>query len=134
MSIKVKVERGSGLYYGTTQNIPGVVVADGSNLNELKENLREAVGLYLETAEEHDPETFEKLKQGFEIEYQYNIPKIFEALEVINKSEFSKRIGVNPALFRSYTSKKDVYISEKRVQEIEKGLHELGKELLSIKI
>ncbi|TDO66952.1 hypothetical protein EV143_1333 [Flavobacterium chryseum] len=136
MAIKVKIERSSdGSYWGTTQNVPGVIASDGESINEMKDNLREAVELYLETAKDHDKETYEAYKKGFEFEYDVDISEIFNIFEVINKSVFAKSIGVNPSLFRQYTtSKKQTYISEKRAQEIEDGLHKLGKELLSIKL
>jgi predicted RNase H-like HicB family nuclease len=53
--IKVKIEKAKdGSYWGTTQNIPGIVSADGSTLEELKENLKDAIELYIETAEGHN--------------------------------------------------------------------------------
>lgn len=135
MAIKVKVEKSSdGLYWGSTQNIPGVVVADGKSIDELKKSLNEAVELYLETAEKHDTKTSKKFNQGFEFEYDFEISDIFNTFEVINKTEFAKKIGINPSLFRKYTSDKQTYISEKRAKDIEKGLHELGRELLAIKL
>jgi predicted RNase H-like HicB family nuclease len=136
MAIKVKIEKSSdGRYWGTTQNVPGVVASDGESINEMKNNLKEAVELYLETAEETDRKTYEAFKNGFEFEYDVEISEIFNIFEVINKSVFAKTIGVNPSLFRQYTtSKKQTYISEKRAKEIETGLHCLGKELLSIKL
>lgn len=136
MAIKVKIEKSAdGRYWGTTQNVPGVVAADGESINELKENLKDAVELYLETAEEYDKETYELYKSGFEFEYDLDISEIFKIFEVINKSEFAKSIGLNASLFRQYTnSKKQTYISEKRAKEIENGLHRLGKELLNVKL
>src|SRR5688572_15466088 len=120
MAIKVQIEKTEdGRYYGTTQNISGVVVADGGNLDELKENLKEAVELYLETAETHDKETYNKLKEGFELEYDLEISEIFKVFSVLNKSEFAKKIGINASLFRKYTTDKQTYISEKRAKEIE---------------
>lgn len=135
MAIKVKVEKSSdGLYWGSTQNIPGVVVSDGNSIEDLKTNLKEAVELYLETAEEYDKETFIKLNKGFDIEYDFDITGIFNNFEVLNKTEFAKKLGINPSLFRKYTSDKQTYISEKRAKDIEAGLHQLGRELLAIKL
>lgn len=66
--IKVKIEKAKdGTYWGTTQNIPGVVTADGSTLDELKENLNEAIELYIETVQEYDEKIYSLLK-GFEFE------------------------------------------------------------------
>jgi len=136
MAIKVKVEKSDGRYWGTTQNVPGIVVADGESITELKENMKDAVDLYLETAEEHDRQTYELFKNGFEFEYDLEVSEIFNSVfEVINKGEFAKSIGINPTLFRQYTNaNKQTYISEKRAKEIENGLHRLGKELLNVKL
>jgi predicted RNase H-like HicB family nuclease len=136
MAIKVKIEKSDGRYWGTTQNVPGVVVADGESINDLKDNMKDAVELYLEAAEENDKETYQLYKNGFEFEYDLEVSEIFnDVFEVINKTEFAKSIGINASLFRQYTNaNKQTYISEKRAKEIEDGLHRLGKELLSVKL
>lgn len=135
MAIKVKIEKtNDGTYWGTTQNIPGSVTADGSTLDELKENLKDAIELYIETAKEHDKEIYEKLGKGFEFELEIKLSEVFKNVKVLNKSQFAKRVGINPTLMRQYATKKSIYVSEKRAKEIQKGLHDLGEELLSIKL
>lgn len=136
MEIKVRVEKSAdGSYWGTTQNIPGVVTADGRNLKELKENLQEAIELYLETAEDlkkNEISTF--LSGNIVLEYQLELSELFEKLKVINKSAFANRIGISPSLMRQYSSNKDIYVSEERAKRIEKELHSLGEELQSIRL
>lgn len=135
MAIKVKIEKSKdGTYWGTTQNIPGSVTADGNTLQELKENLKDAVELYAETAKEHEMEIYQKLKKGFELELEIELSQVFQKVKVLNKSEFAKRVGINPALMRQYATQKTIYVSEKRAAEIQKGLHSLGEELLAIKL
>lgn len=135
MAIKVKIEKSKdGTYWGTTQNIPGSVTADGNTLQELKENLKDAVELYVETAKEHEMEIYQKLKKGFELELEIELSQVFQKVKVLNKSEFAKRVGINPALMRQYATQKTIYVSEKRAAEIQKGLHSLGEELLAIKL
>lgn len=135
MAIKVKIEKSQeGIYWGTTQNIPGSVTADGSTLDELKENLKDAIELYVETAKEYEFEIYEKLKDGFELELEIELSQVFKKVKVLNKSEFAKRVGINPALMRQYATKKTIYVSEKRAAEIQRGLHNLGEELLAIKL
>jgi predicted RNase H-like HicB family nuclease len=135
MAIKVKIEKGKdGTYWGTTQNIPGVVTADGSTLEELKENLNDAIELYIETAQEHKKEIAKKLSKGFELELEIKLSDVFKRVKVLNQSQFAKRIGLNPGLLRQYATKPNVYVSEKRANEIQQGLHRLGEELLAIKL
>jgi len=136
MGIKVKVEKSAdGVYWGTTQNIPGVVTADGKDLNALKENLQEALELYLETAQDIDDKKILKLlSEGIDFEYQLEMSELFKRLKVINKSAFADRIGISPSLLRQYSVNKDIYISEERAKKIEKELHSLGQELQSIRL
>lgn len=135
MAIKVKIEKAKdGTFWGTTQNIPGVVTADGNSLEELKENLNDAIELYVETAQDHKKEIAKKLSKGFELELEIQLSEVFKNIKVLNQSQFAKRIGINPALLRQYATQSSVYVSEKRAKEIQKGLHNLGEELLAIKL
>jgi len=135
MAIKVKIEKGKdGTYWGTTQNIPGVITADGSSLEELKANMKEAISLYLETATDHKKEVAASLSKGLELELKIELSEVFKKVKVLNQSQFAKRIGINPALMRQYATKSSIYVSEKRAQAIQKGLRDLGEELLSISL
>lgn len=136
MGIKVKVEKTTeGVYWGTTQNIPGVVTADGKDLNALKKNLQEALELYLETARDVDnKKILDLLSEGIDFEYKLELSELFKSLKVINKSAFAERIGISPSLLRQYSVNKDIYISEERAKTIEKELHSLGRELQSIRL
>lgn len=136
MAIKVQVEKSSeGIYWGTTQNIPGVITADGVTFAEMKENLNEALELYFETAEELSKEDILMLKNGnIEFEFSLNLSDLFDKFNMINKSKFAEMININSSLLRQYSSNKEVYVSEERAKEIEKGLHSLGEQLQSIRL
>lgn len=135
MAIKVNVEiTADGTYWGTTQNIPGVISSDGNSLDELKSNLTEALKIYIETAENNQIEIGKMLSKGLEFEFQIQLSDLFKKLKVINQSQFAKRIGINPTLLRQYSTNPNIYVSEKRANEIQKGLHNLGLELMSIKL
>ncbi|MAF37142.1 hypothetical protein CL622_08580 [archaeon] len=126
----------NGVYWGTTQNIPGVVSADGSSLQEMKENLNDALSLYLETAEDiNEKEITAMFDNGFELQFKLDLSELFEKIKVLNKSAFAGRVGINPSLLRQYASKSNTtYISESRAKEIEAGLHELGEELQAVRL
>lgn len=135
MAIKVKIEKSAdGTYWGTTQNIPGSVTADGSTLEELKENLKDAIELYVETAAGHDEEIYRKLAGGFDLEYEIELNKLFKVVQELNVTAFARRAGINPGLMRQYASKDNLYVSEERAKKIERELHNLGEELLAIKL
>lgn len=133
--LRVQVERSDdGTYWGHTTNIPGIVTAEGSSLEDLKKNLKEAIEFTFETADELGLEVYKKLKEGIDFEYELELSTLFQKIEYLNKTAIAKRLNINPSLFRNYTSGKETYISEKRAKEIEKGLHQLGEELLAIKL
>lgn len=135
MSIKVKVEKDTdGLFWGYSSNIPGVVSATGETLSDLKKNFEEALKQTFDVADELEMVAYKKYADKIDLEYELEITELFEKLEFLNKSAVAKRLHINPSLFRNYTSKKEVYISEKRAKEIEKGIHDLGKELIAIKL
>lgn len=116
MGIILKVEKSAdGVYWGTTQNIPGVVTADGKDLNAVKENLQEALELYVETAQDIDDKNILKLlSEGIDFEYHLELSELFKGLKVMNKSAFADRIGLSPSLLRQYSVKKDIYVSDER--------------------
>jgi len=136
MDIKVNIEKNKqGIYWGTTQNIPGVVVADGKTIQELKVNLKEAIDLYVaEVFKDNDTELKKMFTAKYEFIYKLNISELFEKLEVINRSAFARRIGINANLLRQYATIKDMYISEKRAKKIQDALHDLGEELQTIRL
>ena len=41
-------------------------------------------------------------KEGYEVNYMYDISGFFEAFPFINASKFAKEIGINPSLMRKY--------------------------------
>lgn len=135
MAIVVKVERADdGLYWGYTDNIPGVVTASGATLEALKTNMTEAIELTFHTAEELNTDVYKELSEGYVLEYELELSTLFEKIEFLNKTAIAKRFNINPSLFRNYTNNKEIYISEERAKQIEKGFHELGQELMAIKL
>ena len=135
MAIKVNVELAAdGTYWGTTQNIPGVISSTGSSLDQLKINLKEALELYIDAAEEDGQESAKALKNGLQVEFHLQLSDLFKKVKVINQSQFAKRLGINPTLLRQYATNPKMYVSEKRANEIQNGLKSLGEELMAIKL
>ncbi len=130
--IKVFVERHEdGTYWGTTQNIPGVVSSFGGTLDELKENLQHAFNDYAEVAKESGEKWVDEVKQLSKWEYHMNIQVFFDLIPEVKISAIGKKAGINESLMRQYASGKAA-VSEKRMRLIEKAIHELGKELSSV--
>lgn len=132
--IKVYVEKAEdGTYWGTTQNIPGVVSAYGDSLESLKKNMQQAFDDYLEVSEEMKEPWVHELKAVEGFEYQLDIPSFFKLLPELKISLIAKKAGINESLMRQYATGK-ANASEKRAKQIEKAIHELGQELLSVSL
>jgi len=132
--ILVYVEKADdGLYWGTTQNIPGAVTAYGSSLEELKENLQQAFDNHLELAKELDEDWLEEVKNYSGFEYKLDIASFFKLLPGIKISAIAEKAKINPSLMRQYATGK-ANASEARAKQIEKAIHSLGEELLSIQL
>lgn len=131
-TIKVFVEKAEdGTYWGTTQNIPGVVTAFGNSLEELKENLKVAFDDYIEVAEEEKEKWIKDVKKMTEWDYQMDLQAFFYLIPEVKISAIGKKAKINESLMRQYVTGKAA-ASEERVKLIEKVIHELGKELQSV--
>jgi predicted RNase H-like HicB family nuclease len=132
-AIKVYVEKAAdGTYWGSTQNIPGGVSAYGDTLEDLKINLKQAYEDYLEVAKEFNEDWLEEVHNMKEFEYNLDIPSFFKLLP-IKISAIAEKAGINPSLMRQYATGK-ANASEQRAKQIEKAIHELGKDLLSVSL
>ena len=131
--ISVYVEKAEdGTYWGSTQNLPGGVSAFGNSLDELKQNLKVAFEDYKEVAEDLNEEWLNEIKGLTEFEYRLDIASFFKLLP-IKISAIAEKSGINPSLMRQYASGK-ANASVERRRRIEKAIHELGEDLLSVSI
>lgn len=130
--IEVYVEKhDDGTYWGTTQNVPGLVSAYGNSMEELKKNLLVAFQDYIEVAELENEDWVNEIKDIKTFTYQVDVQSFFRLIPEVKISALAKKAGINESLMRQYATGK-ANASEERMKEIEKAVHELGKELLSI--
>jgi predicted RNase H-like HicB family nuclease len=122
-----------GTYWGSTQNIPGVVAAYGNSMDELKTNLKLAFYDYLEVAEDEKEDWLEEVKKMNGFEYSLDIPSFFKLLPELKISAIAEKANINASLVRQYASGK-ANASEKQAKKLEKAIHELGEELLAVSL
>ncbi|MDT0645829.1 type II toxin-antitoxin system HicB family antitoxin [Zunongwangia sp. F260] len=131
--VKVYVEKAEdGTYWGSTQNIPGGVSAYGQSLEDLKLNLKKAFTDYLEVSEDLEEDWLAEVKAMDGFEYNLDIPSFFKLLP-IKISAIAEKAGINASLMRQYATGK-ANASEERAKQIEKAIHELGEDLLSVSL
>lgn len=122
---------GFGAY--TNDDFPPIT-AYAKTIPELKEDLLEVVQEYIDYEKEVDGKTDPLLNGGnLEFVYKYDLESIFANFGMLDVTNFAKRVGLNPSLMRQYKSGL-AKASDKQKRRIEKGLHDLGRELLAISI
>ncbi len=130
--IKVYVEKAEdGTYWGTTENLEGVVSAYGNTLTELKNKLQKVFGEHLEVACELEENWVSKYENGVEFEYKMDLAGFFHLIPEVKIGSIAEKANINSSLLRQYKTGK-ANASEEQTKKIEKAVHDLGKELLSV--
>ena len=97
--VKYYIERHEdGTYWGSSQNIPGVVSSYGSSLSELKKNLNSAYRDYYELAVELKEDYVDELSEAPESVYKLDLQSVFELLPEIKVSNIAEKADMNPSL------------------------------------
>jgi len=120
--IEIIVEKTKTGFSAYAEEIP--VATTGKTLEELKENILEALNLYFES--EGRPVKESQLK------IVLDLPQFFEFYRVINVKALSERIGMNQSLLAQYI-KGNKKPSSAQTSRILKGIQKLGKELQEIR-
>ena len=102
-----------------------MVYTVGTNMDELRSNILEAINLHFEDQE--------RIISPEEIKITLDLPQFFEFYNVINASALCKRIKMNQSLLAQYISghKKP---SPAQLERILNGIRQLGRELAGINI
>jgi len=127
------IEKGQDSTFGIfTPNINSTIIGEGNTVEEAKADFENSVKEIIEAYKSHGDKLPDEL-MNIEFEYKYDVSAIFNEIDCINMSKFAKRIGINANLLRQYKMG-DTYISDAQKNKIEKGLHNLGKQLLTLSL
>lgn len=101
------------------------IITEGESLDELKNNILEAINLSVE--ENGNEYSLDHLK------FDYDLESFFNFYKVINAKALSERIGMNQSLLSQYIKgiKKP---SSKQLKRILKGVQDIGKELTEVNL
>lgn len=130
-TITATIEKASDGGYGIYTGIPGLI---GSGLTEEEakadfcEVLKEQAAYYYERTNTY-PDWY---KEGYEIEYRYDLSGFFLSFPFINASEFASYVGINPSLMRKYKSGL-VKASAKQKDQIQAKYSEMIRNLERVK-
>ncbi len=126
------IEKGKDGTFGIyTPDINTTIIGSGETVAEAKDDFQNSLKEIFESYEEEGEELPDELKD-IEFEYKFDIASLFNYYNWINVSKFAQLIGINPSLMRQY--KQGQYISEMQANKIEKGLRQIGEELISVSL
>ena len=131
-SIQVYVEKAAdGTYWGTSQNYEGIVSTYGNSFEELNENFEQAFADNIEIAKEVGEEYADKYDK-VSFDYKMDLSSFFNLFKEVNITAIAEKSELNASLVRQYkTGAKQASVQQ--THKIERAIHELGRELLSIK-
>jgi hypothetical protein len=120
--VKITVERTKTGYSAGADKY--AVYTAGDSLDEIKTNITDALNLHFKDKKKHFTED--------DIQLTLDLASFFEFNKVINAKALSERIGMNQSLLAQYVSghKKPSAVQVKRIL---KGVHQVGRELSSIR-
>jgi hypothetical protein len=117
VKIKLILERGKGEWWGRVQMKENLHTTNARTPNLVKKNMLQLL---------NDLERVNSASVVFEM--AYDITAFFETHPYLNISEVAQVAGINSALMRQYSSGVK-HASRNRVQEIQRTVRSMGKEL-----
>jgi len=126
------IEKGKDGTFGIfTPDIETTIIGEGATVAEAKADFENSVQEIINAYREAGDELPVELKD-IHFVYKYDIASLFDYYSFINVSKFAQVAGINASLMRQY--RMGQYISENQMRKIETTLHNVGKELSSIKL
>ena len=131
--LKAIIEKAENNYSAYFEGLDGVVSV-GDTLEEIKANLTEALDVYIEASKEMGCKIPEFLKGEYEIQFSMDVKSLLEYYEgIFTKAGLERLTGINQKQLWHYAKGKSVP-RRAQAQRIEKALHRLGAELLSVSL
>lgn len=129
--IKIIIEKSVDSYGAYAENVEGVVGA-GDTVQECKQSVLDCIDTIKQYFDEEQIPTV--LKSEYELVFRYDTVSLLQYYKgVLSNPAFERITGINQKLIHQYATglKKPREPQRKR---IEKGLHQLGAELLAIEL
>jgi predicted RNase H-like HicB family nuclease len=104
----------------------------GETIDEIRNNLLEAISLYFEDSPEKLKEIGIGSEEPVKFDFRMDVTDFFQLHHQINQSFIAKKAGINPSLIRQY-ARGIKHPGIKQARKIEKAIHQLGRELLQVR-
>lgn len=120
--ITVIVEKADEGYLGRIHYEDNLIVDETNSLDMLDRNMKKLLKKF------HGVDPSKVI-----FEFLYDLSALFEQFDYLKISSVAKRAGLNPSLVRNYVNGHK-FASDNQAKKIEDTIHQLGKELLAVKV
>lgn len=129
--VTIVVEKTDTGYSAYLPDVPGIATASDT-FSELRENVDEAINLYLETANEYGDEIPDVLQGDYSLEFKFDIQAFMEWMnKVMSQRGLSEIADMNESLLSQYASGRKKP-SPKQLKRIEHAIHRFADDLQAI--
>ena len=132
-TVKVVIEKSKTGYSAYIPELTGCV-STGISIDKIKENINEAIKYHLEGTIEDGIQVPEVFKSTYTLVFSYDVETFLNYYsKIFSKRALSRITGINESLLSQYASGLK-HPRPAQAKKIEKGLHELAKELLQVSL
>ena len=129
--VKVIIEHAGENFSAYVADGDGIAVT-GDSVDEIKASMCEAIDDYIQTCKELDLEIPKCFSGDYELSFELDVCSLLKIYEgIFSKSGLERLTGINQKQLWHYANGKSKPRQAQRIK-IEKGLHRLGKELISL--
>jgi predicted RNase H-like HicB family nuclease len=129
--VKVIVEHAGDNFSAYVADIDGIAVT-GDSVDDIKASMLDAIEDFVEVNKELGLEIPEQLKEDYELYFELDVCSFLKIYEgIFTKAGLERLTGINQKQLWHYANGKSKPRQAQRIK-IEKGLHRLGNELLSL--
>ncbi len=127
------IETAETNYAAYVEEVGGVGVT-GDTIAEVKKGLQEALDFLVESCEEDGDEVPEELQGPYVLDFRMDVKSFLQVYYgIFTKAGLERLTGINQKQLWHYANGKTVP-RRAQVQKIENALHQLGEELISIRL
>ena len=131
MKVKVIIEHAGTNFSAYVADIDGIAVT-GESIDEIKVLMLDAIKDYKETCLEFNLDIPEVLRSDYELVFELDVCSFLKIYEgIFTKAGLERLTGINQKQLWHYANGKSKPRQAQRLK-IEKGLHRLGSELISL--
>lgn len=132
-NLTVIIETAEKNYSAFIEGVDGITTT-GSTIDEIKQNMSEAIDLFKNECKELGCEIPEELKDNYDLTFKTDVKSLLDVYSgIFSKAGLERITGINQKQLWHYASGSSKPRPE-QIRKIEMALHKLGKELISLNL